>query len=176
MRAFIGIETGSAQGELWGAATYIAQLSGGRAARKNNIHLTVKFLGEVGDIRNIARAMDTVCNASRDFYLELDDLVFMNRLKIVWCSVAGDTKALQTLRDGIEGALAGCGFEREDRPYRPHITLVRGAYKNWDMQDVKLEKRIFKVTGLTLFESVSQNGELIYVPRYVSEFGGTDDG
>ena len=171
MRVFLGIETGSAQQELWGAATYIANLSGGRPAKKNNIHLTVKFLGEVADIRSISQAMDSVCKKMRDFYMELDELVFMNRIKIVWCSVKGDLKALSVLQGGIEDALAEAGYPREKKAYLPHITLVRDAYKKWDMQDVRLEKKIFKVSRLTLFESVRQNGELLYIPLHISEFG-----
>ncbi len=171
MRVFIGIETGSAQQELWGAATYITNLSGGRPAKKSNIHLTVKFLGEVADIRGIKQAMDHVCKTTRDFYMELDELVFMSRLKIVWCSVKGDLKALSTLQSGVEDALAGAGFPREKRPFLPHITLVRDAYKKWDMQDVRLENKIFKVSRLVLFQSVRQNGELLYIPLHISEFG-----
>jgi RNA 2',3'-cyclic 3'-phosphodiesterase len=171
MRTFIGIETGSAQQELWGAATYIAQLSGGRAVRKNNIHLTVKFLGEVLDIRSIAVAMDSVCKEAREFYLELDELIFMDRQKMAWCTLKGDLKSLHCVRDSLEEVLAGCGFSREKRPLLPHITLVRDAYKKWDMQDVKLEKKIFKVSRLILFESLNQNGELMYIPRHIAEFG-----
>jgi 2'-5' RNA ligase len=173
MRVFIGIETGSAQQELWGAATYIANLSGGRPAKKSNIHLTVKFLGEVADIRGIKQAMDHACKTTRDFYMELDELVFMSRLKIVWCSVKGDLKALSTLQSGVEDALAGAGFPREKRPFLPHITLVRDAYKKWDMRDVRLENKIFKVSRLVLFQSVRQNGELLYIPLHISEFGVT---
>ena len=171
MRVFLGIETGSAKDELGGAATYIANLSGGRPIKKNNIHLTVKFLGEAADIRGIAHAMDTVCRNTRDFYIELDELVFIKRLKIVWCSVKGDYKALAALHSGMEDVLAGCGFPRGNRPYLPHITLVRDAYKKWDMQDVRLEKKIFKVSRLVLFESVRQNGELMYIPLHIAEFG-----
>lgn len=171
MRAFIAIETGSAQQELWSAANYVAQLSGGRTVRKNNVHLTVKFLGEVGDIRGIAAAMDRVCKKAGEFYLELDELVFMRRLKIVWCALKGDLKSLHSLREDLEEALAGCGFPRDKRSFMPHITLVRDAYKKWDMQDVRLEKKVFKVSSLILFESLSQNGELMYIPRHVVEFG-----
>jgi len=171
MRVFIGIEPGSALHELWGAANYVARLSGGRAARQRNIHLTLKFLGEQKEAGAIARAMDDVCAGVRDFYLELDELVFMNRLKIVWCSVKGDLKALHSLRDSLEDSLAGKGFKRDSRPFLPHITLVRQAGKKWDIRDVKLEKKIFKVERLVLFESVRQNGELLYIPLHTSDFG-----
>ncbi len=171
MRVFLGIETGSALRELWGAASYVGRLSGGDPVRRSNIHLTVKFLGEVGDISGIARAMDDVCRATRDFYLELDELVCMNRPKIVWCSVKGDLKALSTLRDSLEDALADAGFARDKRPFLPHITLVRRARKKWDIRDVRLEKKIFKAERLVLFESVRQNGELLYIPLHTADFG-----
>lgn len=171
MRVFIGIETGSAQSELWGAANYVARLSGGRPAKKNNIHLTLKFLGEQQDIGGIARAMDEACRSARDFYLELGELANMSRLQIVWCSVKGDIPALQALRDSLEDALSAAGFVRDKRPFLPHITLVRKAGRKWDIRDVKLEKKIFKVERLTLFESVRQNGELLYIPLHTSDFG-----
>lgn len=171
MRAFIGIETGDAQQELWGAATYIAQLSGGWAAKKNNIHMTVKFLGEVSDTRDIIRAMNIVSGGAHEFYMELDELVCMSRIKIVWCTLKGDTRYLQRLRYELDEALSDCGFERDARQFLPHITLVRDAYKKWDMQDVRLEKKIFKVSRLVLFESLNQNGELFYIPRHIAEFG-----
>lgn len=171
MRVFIGIETGSALRELWGAANYMANLSGGHPAKKNNIHLTVKFLGDQKDARGISRAMDDACVGKRDFYLELDELVFMRRARIAWCSVKGDIKALHTLRDSLEDALFSAGFERDKRPFVPHITLVRQAGQKWDIRDVKLEKKIFKVERLTLFQSVRQNGELLYIPLHTSYFG-----
>lgn len=171
MRVFLGIETGSALRELWGAANYVARLSEGHPARRGNIHLTVKFLGEVRDISGIAGVMDGICKSARDFYLEIDELVYMNRLKIVWCSVQGDLKALHTLRDSLEDALADAGFDRDKRPFLPHITLVRQARKKWDIRDVKLEKKVFKAERLVLFESVRQNGELLYIPLHTSDFG-----
>ena len=171
MRVFIGIETGSALRELWGAANYVARLSGGHPAKKNNIHLTLKFLGEQRETLGIARAMDEACGSARDFYLELDELVYMNRLQIVWCSVKGDAKALQTLKCSLEDALSDAGFERDRRPFTPHITLVRKVCQKWDIRDVKLEKKVFKVERLVLFESVRQNGELLYIPLHTSDFG-----
>jgi 2'-5' RNA ligase len=171
MRVFIGIETGSALRELWGAANYMARLSGGHPTKKNNIHLTVRFLGDQRDTGRIARAMDDTCAGKREFYLELDELVFMSRLKIAWCSVKGDLAALHALRDSLENALAGEGYEREKRPFLPHITLVRQADQKWDIRDVKLEKTVFKVGRLVLYQSVRQNGELFYIPLHTSDFG-----
>lgn len=171
MRVFIGIETGSALRELWGAANYMANLSGGHPVKKSNIHLTVKFLGDQQDIGSIARAMDEACAGKRDFYLELGELVFMKRLQIVWCSVKGDVKSLHALRDSLEDTLAAAGFKRDSRPFLPHITLVRQAGQKWDIRDVKLEKKIFKAERLVLFESVRQNGELLYIPLHTSTFG-----
>jgi len=171
MRVFIGIEPGSALQELWGAANYVASLSGGYPAKKSNIHLTLRFLGEQRDIGSIARAMDEACIPARDFYLELDALANMRRQQIVWCSVKGDMAALHVMRDSLEESLARAGFERDRRSFVPHITLVRKAAQKWDIRDVKLEKKIFKAERLVLYESVRQNGELLYIPLHTSDFG-----
>ncbi|WP_068773366.1 RNA 2',3'-cyclic phosphodiesterase [Paenibacillus sp. FJAT-26967] len=44
---------------------------------------------------------------------------------ILWAGVQGDLDALQALQRDVEAACASLGFEPEDRPYRPHITLAR---------------------------------------------------
>ncbi len=171
MRLFIGIETGNARDALWDAATTIARLSSGRSVRKNNIHLTLKFLGEARDIGRIAAAMDSVCRRAREFCLEPDEVVYKERQKMAWCTLQGDLPPLRRLQEDLENALAACGFEKEKRPFMPHITLVRDVYKKWDTQAVKLDKKNFAVPRLVLFESLSQAGGLAYVPRHIAEFG-----
>ncbi len=101
---------------------------GGRLAIVDpaNLHITVKFLGEVepeeiGAIIEALRAVRAepfevtigcaVCNPPR-------------RSRVVWCDVtdAGESAALARQVDAL---LEPLGFPRERRPFRPHVTLAR---------------------------------------------------
>ena len=94
----------------------------------SSIHLTLKFLGEIDPFR-----VDEIISALRPavvpaFGLRLRGLgAFPNfrNPRVVWCGVEGETEKLSLLQAGVETACAGLGFEREARPFHPHLTLGR---------------------------------------------------
>ena len=94
------------------------------------IHLTLKFLGNVGPARvpEIAAAMRGGAQGAPLFRLHLSGLgMFPNekRPRVLWAGVQGDLDSLQELQGRIEDGLAGLGFPREGRPFRAHLTLGR---------------------------------------------------
>lgn len=98
----------------------------------DDIHITLKFLGEtsgsrIGAIEDALRRI-SASGGSRSFELSAAGLgVFgpPSRPTILWAGLQGDLKPLHELQHRIEEALAPLGYEREDRPYRPHLTLAR---------------------------------------------------
>ncbi len=48
---------------------------------------------------------------------------------ILWRGLEGDLAALSVLQENVESAMESLGFQREKRPFRPHLTLAR-KYKN----------------------------------------------
>ncbi len=102
-------------------------LPGARWVREEQLHLTLRFIGEVDGavFRDIRAALDTV--ACRPFTLQLDGVGFFpprGRPRVVWSGVAANSKLVH-LRNRIESTLVGCGLAPERRRFSPHITLAR---------------------------------------------------
>jgi 2'-5' RNA ligase len=101
-----------------------------RWVRPEGIHLTLKFLGEVEyvKIEGISRTIRTVAQGHSAFRVQVAGVgCFPNPQKprVVWVGVKGQVGALVGLQSDLERALGGMGFEREDRPFSPHLTLGR---------------------------------------------------
>jgi 2'-5' RNA ligase len=100
-----------------------------RWVKPDNIHLTLKFLGEVkeGRIDGIVKGNRDVCGRYGRLRLEVRGLgVFPNRRspRVLWVDVTGDGMLAGLQRD-IEGAMALEGFKKEKRGYTPHLTMGR---------------------------------------------------
>jgi 2'-5' RNA ligase len=100
--------------------------------RPENIHISLKFLGEVEEAREpelraaLQRAAGSRSEA-RPLTLHIEGFgVFPDyrRPHVLWAGVAPDP-ALELLQHGVEQAFAPLGFPTEARPFRPHVTLAR---------------------------------------------------
>ncbi len=96
----------------------------------DNIHLTLKFLGNVAADRleAISSAMTNAVQDISPFKLEVKELgVFPNprRVQIVWVGMSGETEKLSRLQQRIESGLEKLGFPPENRRFTPHLTLAR---------------------------------------------------
>src|SRR5205085_6878330 len=91
-----------------------------------NLHLTLRFIGEIDE--GLAADVDAALQRVkvRPFKLQLAGAgVFGgNRPRALWVGVERDP-ALWQLRDKIEQALIRAGLEPEGRRFAPHVTLAR---------------------------------------------------
>ncbi|MCH7552529.1 MAG: RNA 2',3'-cyclic phosphodiesterase [Chloroflexi bacterium] len=137
VRAFVAIELGhhlktalaDAQRRLAKAADLPV-----RWVRPESIHLTLQFLGDVGEesLDDITQALALAAESSQPFTIGLGEFgafPSMKRARVLWIRVTGDEAALQTIRGSIANALARVGFQPEDRAFQAHLTLgrTRGA-------------------------------------------------
>ncbi|HJZ94087.1 MAG TPA: RNA 2',3'-cyclic phosphodiesterase [Gemmataceae bacterium] len=96
-----------------------------------NMHLTLLFLGEVGELEvvDICRVVQGRAGRHEPFTLEVAGLgAFPNerRPKILWAGIADGAKPLKALHAELEDGLLELGcYRREDREYTPHLTLGR---------------------------------------------------
>lgn len=95
-----------------------------------NLHITLKFLGEVhSDRLALLKTSFAGCAMPmRRFQIRLGGLgIFPERgiPNVLWLSLAVGGPELQQLAALIEKAGAEAGFARENRPFRPHLTLAR---------------------------------------------------
>lgn len=94
----------------------------------DNLHLTLKFIGEVSDHR-----VDSLCDALREasaksMQLRTGGLVLFpprGPVRIIACGFAGDAGNVLMLQDHIESLCERQGIARETRHYVPHVTLAR---------------------------------------------------
>jgi 2'-5' RNA ligase len=134
IRAFIAIELDDA---LYRAlADLQTQLGRERAARgvrwvaSDNIHVTLKFLGDVESSRlpDLRRALADACAGAPPFTLTLSGVgAFPNtrRPNVLWVGAEGQVEIAAQLARQIDAACAALGFAREERPFAPHLTLGR---------------------------------------------------
>ena len=152
-----------------------------------NIHVTLKFLGDVDSDRvdEINMAIDEATQGMSPFHLELKDLgVFpnLNRVNIIWVDAKGDLDKLTDLQKQIESNMEQLGFAREDRDFTPHLTLGRVRdYASPDdrkkigqvlAQTAFASAQVITVNSVNLMKSQLTNTGAIYTRLYASVFKG----
>jgi 2'-5' RNA ligase len=95
-----------------------------------NIHLTLKFLGDISPeiTGRITSALEDAARDMPPFDIEVSGLgVFPNtkRVQIIWVGLAGELAKLEQLQKRIDAGLIPLGFPSEARPFTPHLTLAR---------------------------------------------------
>jgi 2'-5' RNA ligase len=97
--------------------------------RAENIHVTLKFLGETEEKRleRIRPALREVARSGAPFSIQVSGLgSFGGRIpRVVWVGLQEGAEPLSRLAKDIEAALARLGFPRERRGFTAHITLGR---------------------------------------------------
>lgn len=136
IRAFIAVELTAQVRQRLNKVEQELQARCGESARRavrwvavKNIHLTLKFLGDVPAVQLPALTSLLAEESARHpaFELVVSGLgVFPNlrRPRVVWAGSEGGT-ALSELQKGLDQGTAALGFPREERPFSPHLTLGR---------------------------------------------------
>ncbi len=101
--------------------------------RPEGIHLTLKFLGEVPEARidEIRNGLALAVAGMGRFRLEVRGIgAFPNarNARVVWVGLSGEMEKLNRLQAAIEDSLTRIGVEREDKLFKPHLTLARIKY------------------------------------------------
>lgn len=125
IRLFVGLELPE------DLAARLAALGGGipgaRWVEARNLHLTLRFIGEVDE--GVAAELDEALAAlaAPGFELALDGFGAFGggrRLHTLWAGVER-VPALVHLRDKVETAVVRLGLPSEPRKFSPHVTLAR---------------------------------------------------
>ncbi|MFQ6001979.1 MAG: RNA 2',3'-cyclic phosphodiesterase, partial [Anaerolineae bacterium] len=95
-----------------------------------NVHLTLKFLGNVplDRIQEITAALREACIGLSPFIMGVSGIGCFpstNNPRVIWVGVQEETGRLKRLQERVEERLAGLGFKPEPRPFHPHLTLGR---------------------------------------------------
>ena len=103
-------------------------LPGARWVPQENLHLTLRFIGEVDGA--LARDIDD-CLAEIDMaafelrFERLDTFGDGRTLRALWVGVAQPTEPLLRLQAKVEKAVVRAGVPPESRKFTPHVSLAR---------------------------------------------------
>ncbi|MFP1746693.1 RNA 2',3'-cyclic phosphodiesterase [Lonsdalea quercina] len=143
----------------WRAAHFPMQA--GRPIAAANLHLTLAFLGEVGDGQQ--RALQSLAGRIRQpgFTLTLDDAGHWPRPGVVWLGCRRAPRGLLQLAELLRAQAARHGCRQSLQPFHPHVTLLRGA-----THPVALPPATFgwstQVDSFSLYESQFEHGRTRY--------------
>ncbi|MHC4288786.1 MAG: RNA 2',3'-cyclic phosphodiesterase [Planctomycetota bacterium] len=98
-----------------------------RWVRPEQIHLTLKFLGEVRDrlIPQVCDAMMRAVTECEGFDLQIQGLgVFGRPARVVWAGCR-ESEELIKIYTRLEDAFEQIGWDKERRPFAGHLTICR---------------------------------------------------
>ena len=147
-------------------------VEGARWVGEDNMHLTLRFIGEVGEenLDDIVGALAQV-NGAR-FPLEVTGAGHFEsrrRVRTLWLGVAKQP-ALFALQERIESALVRAGLPPEGRKFSAHLTLARlkgtrpARVRDWLAANSLFRAAPFAVENFVLFSSLLGRGGAIHQP------------
>ena len=140
----------------------------GNFTRRENLHLTLAFLGETGRVDAVRAAMAEIHSPA--FPLTLRGVgKFPRQGGDVWWMGVSENPPLETLYRQLSEALRRRGFQLESRPFRPHLTLAREVLltPGFDLSALRnLPSRTMRVEGISLMKSERLAGRLTYTELF----------
>jgi 2'-5' RNA ligase len=132
MRAFIAVACPpEAKEKLAQAAERVKPLGDVKVVAKDNIHLTLRFLGEVEEsrIEDLIKALSTVKRPG-GFEVCIKGLGAFpgpGSPRVLWAGAEKGDKELKELHEAVDSAIAPLGYAREER-FSSHYTIARVRY------------------------------------------------
>lgn len=168
MRTFIAVELPEE------VKTRVAEVSAGLSktgadvkwVELQNLHLTLKFLGEVGQekIEAVFEKTQHAAAGTKAFQLALESTgCFPNpkRPRVIWIGLSAGKTELVQLAARLENEMASLGFPREDRPFAGHLTIGRvRSPKNLDRLLAAMNGTAFSHSGVTVDHVVVMKSDL----------------
>jgi RNA 2',3'-cyclic 3'-phosphodiesterase len=146
-------------------------ISGARWQDEDQLHLTLRFIGEVD--RHVARDVDAALSSLHHpaFELALAGTGMFDRRgvpAVLWAGVA-PPEPVRALHNKVDQAVSRMGLEPEHRAFHPHITLARlgraaGPVEAFLAQSGTLASASFRVERITLYESRLTPAGAAYTP------------
>ncbi len=101
-----------------------------RWVRPKNIHLTLKFLGNINkdDTQKVGAAIFKSAADYAPIALAVKGIgAFpgINRPRVLWIGIRGQIDMLIQLQKSLDDKLEKIGFPKENRPFKGHLTLAR---------------------------------------------------
>ena len=170
MRAFIALELPEAfADEVAALSRQLRTVCEGRFVTDENYHLTLAFLGEVGEAqtRSAMAALNAACAGAGPVRLRATGLGTFGRARdaTLWLGIEKDPQ-LMALAARVRSELSARGLAYDEKDLLPHVTLARRAC----MPRGALPDLAFplpdEATSVTLFRSFLEPDGARYKPLY----------
>lgn len=137
-------------------------VTGVRWLPSDQLHLTLRFIGEADDAVNAAIRRGLAGITSPPFPLSLQGVGCFpspRRPRVLWVGLSGG-EPLKRLQQKVEAAVVTAGIPAEERPFSPHITLARlrehreGDVASFLAQHASFHCEPFTVDAFHLYSSI----------------------
>ncbi len=114
-----------------------------------NIHLTLKFLGEIPRflVEEVKRALDRV--SFEPFTMRIEGIgafPSVSRPRVIWLGVTEGAERVAAIHEAVERELARLGFRRDREAFVPHVTIGRVRGGSYD----RLRARLADLRGVVI--------------------------
>ena len=154
---------------LFRAAQNLQASKAFRLVGQEKIHLTLKFLGDVAeqDLDTIKKILQPLGDGHDPFEVSTSGFGAFpseQRARILWSSIDQGSEHLRTIAEEVETLLSPAGFERENRPYIPHLTLGRARARRTKLVTPETSPPTlrFTVRGINLVKSAQGEKTVTY--------------
>ena len=144
------------QEAFYAAGQKLYQHCGGRRTRRENIHLTLAFLGVVEPerVERVLIVADQIQIPA--FALEFTRLGWWRQNRVAWAATTETPRPLLDLVKALQLGLSQEGFKFDERRFLPHVTLLRKA--NCPSALIENEALLWPVSDFVLVRSTLQQG------------------
>jgi 2'-5' RNA ligase len=145
-----------------------------------NMHLTLKFLGDVSpaNLEQLTEALQAEAARQTGFELEVGNIGAFptpRRARVLWVGIEAPA-ALSALQHSVESAAARMGYPSEERPFSPHLTIGRVGQNISAAELTRVRTALeathvgalgsVRVDALHIFKSDLQPGGAVYTSLY----------
>jgi 2'-5' RNA ligase len=169
LRLFVAMDISGDARELLSETieSFRHRIEGARWVKAQNLHMTLKFIGDYGEegmerLSNEIRATAERCRAFRAALGGCGAFPSPGKARVLWVGMHEGGEEAGAVARKLDSRLEKVGIKRENRPFRGHLTLARmkrpgdcAAYLE-DMGDrlEGLRDMVFDVGEIVLYRSV----------------------
>ena len=152
--------------------------------QSEQIHITLKFLGDVDDgmIRDVCDWTSDVAQQAEPFDFEVGGCGCFppnGAARVFWAGIANGQHEMAALAGQIDQAMNDLGFPLENRPFNAHLTLGRikapraGHVLRETLEQIEQQPYgVQAVNNIIIYESTLERSGPIYTPIHHAALGG----
>jgi len=161
------------------------EMEGARWVKPENLHLTLKFIGDYEEegLEKLTGEVRAAAERIPAFIAALDGCGAFpsgKRARVIWVGMAEGSEKAGRMARKLDARLERAGVKREDRPFKSHLTLARlkqpgdcsGYLKILNHKLEGLPGLPFEVGEVVLYRSILSPHGPTYVPLERISLGG----